>query len=436
MKSRVSFLLAGLIVSVLLMATSFYVGRPTRLENPVVLPPLQTIFRTVQISPHRKALVWTDEDRTVQAELNKALVAAGPVQRLIYDRAKTMDGRVVEDHPGYIVFTETFGANGEMSVTLPRERIVRIEPLNVPAPEVTLRDVRFFREFPDKQFYKKPPYTLLTEESFFAVEQIVKQQQELYTQFVDRVGALITATDRREDIQLVIFSDADEYAAYVCRSAPDIKGSVGFYNVAQDQLVVLHQRDADWAAEGRRKIAEIEEQQRGQLKTERERRRFAQWKQENEGRLRAQAVESTRRAIRHEGAHQLAFTLGVQSPFQRGRGWVSEGLATFFETDKPGGANDSRLDELKSALAGGQLVPLRLLLAMERCESARDYAEAWSLTCLLMQPEYRTGFFNYLDELRRHPAPFSGDPEDGLCRFLPFGPEELESRWRAFISKL
>ncbi len=436
MNSRVPLLLAGLIASILLLATVFYVGNPSWSANPVALSPLQTTFRTVQIPSRRQSLVWTDEDRAVQAELNKALTAAGPVQRLIYDRAKTMDGRVAEDHPGYIVFAEKFGENGEMSVTLPRERIVRIDPLNVPVPEVTLRDVRFFREFPDKQFYKKPPYTLLTEESFFAVEQIVKQQQELYTQFVGWAGALITAADRREDIQLLIFSDADEYAAYVRRSAPNLEGSSGFYNVAQDQLVVLHQRDANWVAEGHRKIEEIAEQQRGRLKTERDRQRFAQWKQENEGLLRAQAVESTRRAIRHEGAHQLAFTLGVQNPFQRGRGWVSEGLATFFETGKPGGANDSRLNELKSALAGGQLVPLRRLLAMARCESALDYAEAWSLTCLLMQPEYRAGFFNYLDELRRHPAPFSGDPAEELCRFLSFGPEELEPRWQAFIRTL
>jgi hypothetical protein len=42
----------------------------------------------------------------------------------------------------------------------------------------------------------------------------------------------------------------------------------------------------------------------------------------------------------------------------------------------------------------------------------------------------------YLDELRCHPAPFSGDPAEELCRFLSFGPEELESRWRAFISTL
>ncbi len=436
MNVRVPLLLAGLIASILLLAVLFYVGNPSWLANSVVLFPLQTTFQTVQIPPHRQAPVWTDEDRAVQAELNKMLTAAGPVQRLTYDRAKTMDGRVAEEHPGYIVFTETFGENGEMSVTLPRERIVRIDPLNVPVPEVTLRDVRFFREFPDKKFYKKPPYTLLTKESFFAVEQIVKQQQELYTQFVGRVGELITAADRREDIQLLIFSDADEYAAYVRRRAPDLEGSGGFYNVAQDQLVVLHQRDADWVAEGRRKIAEIEEQQRGQIKTERDRQRFAQWKQENEGRLRAQAVESTRRAIRHEGAHQLAFTLGVQNPFQRGRGWVSEGLATFFETGKPGGANDSRLNELKSALAGGQLVPVRRLLAMARCENALDYAEAWSLTCLLMQPETRAGFFNYLDELRHHPAPFSGDPAEELCRFLPFGPEELEPRWQTFIRAL
>jgi len=87
-----------------------------------------------------------------------------------------MNGHIMADCPDYIVFTEQFGTSGKMSITVSRDRIVRIENLDVQVPEVTLRDILFFTEFPDKQFYKKPPYPILTDDSFFAVERIVKQQ--------------------------------------------------------------------------------------------------------------------------------------------------------------------------------------------------------------------------------------------------------------------
>jgi hypothetical protein len=33
----------------------------------------------------------------------------------------------------------------------------------------------------------------------------------------------------------------------------------------------------------------------------------------------------------------------------------------------------------------GRLIPLSRLLAASQCESTLDYAEAWALTCMLMQ---------------------------------------------------
>ena len=433
MSKRIPFLLVGLLGSVLFLLAALYVIKSQASLNPFVPPPRKT-FRILQLSPQREVSVWTEEDRVAKMKLSKKLTDGQPVQRLVYDRAKTMDGRVVEERPDSVIFSEQFGDNGEISVTLPRSRIVRIEPLSVPAPEVTLRDVRFFREFPDKRFYKKPPYTLITEESFFSVEQMVNQLQDLYTQVVEWMAPLITVSSRRDDIQLLIFSDAAEYTAYMRRYAPILEGSGGFYHMAKDQLVVLHQRDADWVAQGREEINQTAEKQRGQLKTGNDYRRLSQWKKDSQGRLLTQALEATRNTIRHEGAHQLLFTLGVQNPLQNGHGWVCEGLATFFETVKPGGINLSRRNELKAAEACGQLIPLSRLLALTRCETSLEYAEAWALTCLLMQPEYRTGFFAYLDGLRNHPAPSFGDPEAELCRFLSCSPVELERRWQTFLS--
>jgi hypothetical protein len=203
-----------------------------------------------------------------------------------------------------------------------------------------------------------------------------------------------------------------------------------------DRMAVYHQREADWVKDGKKQITAVEKQYEGKLRTEQARESFSQWKNSAHGQLLSQANEATQAVIRHEGAHQLFFTMGVQHPHQTGRGWVTEGLATFCETEKIGQINSGRTDELKAALAGGKLIPLRQLMAFSRCESPLAYAEAWALTHMLMQPEYRSGFFAYLDWLRSNPAVSAGDPVEDLCRFLPVQSGELESSWTACITRL
>jgi hypothetical protein len=276
----------------------------------------------------------------------------------------------------------------------------------------------------------------MAEESFFAIEHIIKQQQDLYAQFIEWFNPLIVTNASRNDVQMYIFSNADEYSAYCDNYAPELKGGSGFYSHGMDRMVVYCQRDADWVKDGQQQIADAEKQYQGKLDTEQARQSFSRWQTSARGQLMAQADRATQAVIRHEGAHQLLFTLGVQHRMQNGRGWVTEGLATFCETEKIGQVNAGRIDELKAALAGAQLISLQELMAMPRCESPLAYAEAWSLTYLLMQPEYRTGFFAYLDGLRNHSVASSGDPVQELCRFLLIEPAGLELLWRTRIAGL
>jgi hypothetical protein len=376
------------------------------------------------------------EEMAVKQQLEKMLTSGESTHRLVYDGVKTMTGRLVEEHPDHIVFAQKYGDSGEMSVQLPLNRIVRIESFAAEHPAISRRDIRFYMEFPDKQFYKSPPYTIITEESFFAVEHIVQQLQDLYTQITEEFGSLIAASCRRDDVQLLIFSDVDAYPAYRDRYAPELKSSSGFYSHGMDRMVVYHQRDADWVKDGKKQIAAVEKKYEGKLRTEQARQSFSQWKNSARSQLLAQADRATQSVIRHEGAHQLLFTLGVQNPAQNGRGWVAEGLATFCETEKPGRINAERVDQLKSTLADGKLIPLRALMAAPRCESLPAYAEAWSLTHMLMQPEYRSGFMAYLNWLRNHPFTFGSDPVQELCQFISLQPDELESRWGTYLTKL
>ena len=409
--------------------------------KPPVRQPVSARFVQTFTPPVPRQAVIPDTELTaaeqaVKQKLEALLLSRAPTHRLVYDGGKTLTGRLVEEHPDYIVFAEKYGESGEMSINLPCDRIVRLETCPVQQPVVSRRDVRFYMEIPGKHFYKSPPYTILTEESFFAIEHIVKQQQELYAQFLEWFRPLITVSGRRDDVQLLIISNAGEYSEYRNRYAGELKGGSGFYNFGMDRMVVYHQRDADWVKEGQQQIAAVEKQYQGKLHTEQARQSFDQWKSNARGRLLAQASEATQSVIRHEGAHQLLYALGVQNPMQNGRNWLTEGLATFCETGKAGQINPGRIEELKPALAGGRLIPLNELTALPRCESLLAYAEAWSLTYMLMQPEYRSGFFAYLDEVRRHPAAFAVDPVQELCRFIPLSPAELELRWRARLAEL
>ncbi len=398
------------------------------------MPAVVHVIRRVVLEPPVKKLVWTDEDRVVQKQLKKMLEEREPPMQMVFDRTKTMNGRVVEERPGYVVFSEKLGDSGEVSLAISRDRIVRLEKREIQVPEITLYDVRFHREFENKRLYKRPPYTIITDEPYLAVGRMVEQQQKLYERFAEQLNPLITGSLCRNDMQLLIFSDAAEYEAYRSRDSVLSEDAVGFYNIRQGRLVVFHQRDADWVKEGRQKIAGVMKEQQSQAQTDDQLNHLHQWRDKARARLNARASAATGNILRHEGTHQLAYMLGVQNPVQSGRGWVAEGLATFFETERPGGDSRPRSAELAAALEGGRMTSLKEMIAAPRCISLLDYAQAWSLTRLLMQPEYKSGFFAYLDWLRNHPEP-SADPAGELCRFLLLTPDELEPIWQTFIRK-
>lgn len=378
----------------------------------------------------------TADEALIKQDMELMLTSSAATHRLVYDGSKVMTGRLEEENSGSIIFFQQFGQNGSLRVQLPRSRVVRIENLQEAPPEISLRDIRFHMEFPDKQFYKKPPYTLVTDESFFAVEYIVDELRVLYTQITQEFAPLIVSSERVADIQLLIFSNSKEYEDFRTRDAPRLKGCSGFYSHRAKRMTVYHQRDADWVKDGNRQIDAIEKEYMGKVKSTREWEQLRQWKSSAQGELLGQASKATQRVIRHEGSHQLFFELGIQNSLQMRRGWVTEGLATYCETAHVGWFNESRMEELKPALMNGGLIPFRTILAAPYYDNSLAYAEAWALIHMLMQPEYRSDFFTYLDWLRKHPYGLTSDPVQEICQFLSLSSEELEELWKAYMDKL
>ncbi len=117
----------------------------------------------------------------------------------------------------------------------------------------------------------------------------------------------------------------------------------------------------------------------------------------------------------HEAVHQLVFHTGIQSARIQNPLWISEGLATAFETDRPeepfGPDRDyaMRVAELQRLLAGGGLMPLPELLQYTEMPDDRDetiaavYHQSYALVTWLSRHR-RQDLRRYLEKLRAEPA--------------------------------
>ncbi|MCG8650543.1 MAG: DUF1570 domain-containing protein [Pirellulales bacterium] len=116
--------------------------------------------------------------------------------------------------------------------------------------------------------------------------------------------------------------------------------------------------------------------------------------------------------IIHEATHQLAYNCGLQKRFADNPMWVSEGLATFFESpdrrnpgrwQRIGRVNQRKLQDWKRYLPRRPSESLATLLADDSryrsaATAADAYAEGWALTYFLIRTR-RKEYVNYLREL-------------------------------------
>jgi hypothetical protein len=392
---------------------------------------------------------WTEEEREVRRRLQKEVRREWPADCVEFDDGSEWEGCVIERTADGIVFEKRYGPSGRMKVTLPLNRVRAVREAGSP-PRVTYRDVQFRMQFPDLFFRKAPPYTAVSDAGYLEVEDAVSELRRLYREIVRVFDPLIASTARREDIQVLFFSDRTRFEEYCKRSAPDLGPVSGFYNPWMDRLVWFHQRESETVARAREWLAAEEKQNRERYAGRPDAQaQIAEWKRRMENRIEAFAWEMTTRTLRHEGAHQLFFSLGVHSKHLVEGDWLYEGLASYAEVRPLGARNPERTAVLREALEAGRLIPLAALM---RAKGARGlaafgepdcvelaYSEAWGLVACLMEPARRVKFFEYLDYVRA-PENVSSvtetDPLELLCRFLKEEPNDFEKNWIEWIRTL
>jgi hypothetical protein len=226
---------------------------------------------------------------------------------------------------------------------------------------------------------------------------LFERLHEAFTNYWTRMGLDLTPSDR--PLMVVIFADRRGYEAYAARDLGAAADRVvGYYNLLSNRIATYDLTGS--AALPRRNgrngpaVADILAQPE------------------------AAGLVST---LVHEATHQLAFNTGMHRRLAPVPVWVSEGIATVFETPdlrSPGGwrgigmVNRTRLDRFRRTFQPGDLA--RLVAdddLFRNAETALDaYAGAWALTWFLMETR-RPQFVAYLRRLGAKP-PLAADSGD------------------------
>lgn len=256
----------------------------------------------------------------------------------------------------------------------------------------------------------------------------------------------------------VLFADHAMYRAFAsAHDRVDAGWVAGYYSGMSNRAVFYEDNTGPTYAAAGRQLQEAEAQARELEAKAREARRaknndlarqiaaqaehLNQRIQSERARLSTQAKESSISKTIHEAIHLLAFNAGVQSRAHEYPFWLTEGLATSFETDQPTAAfgpdrpSAQRDEELKAAFGNGHAVRLRELVSMleppgdDPLATEAVYAQAWSLFSHLHRTERRaiTGFLN--DMRNEPPGRLTAQRRVELFE-KNFGDiERLESRW-------
>ncbi len=391
----------------------------------------------------------TPRERAVKKSIEESLRAAAPTHVLVFKNNRIMEGRLVEEKPAYVVFAETYGEQNALAMNVGRNRIREIVAVTNELPEVTYRDVRFQMEFPTFKLHRDPPYTILTREPFFRVQHSVEILKKLYGDVLSTFDELVTRTNVSDNIQVLFFSEEKDYEKYRLKYAPQMEDTSGFYSPWADRLVVFNQSSSEQLKRIEARLGAAEASYRSEGASPDVQAELEVWRVEMQRNIARFAEAETQKVLRHEGAHQLLLTYGVQSENHIENDWVIEGLATYCETPEPGDADAYRTAMLRRAQEIGGLIGLEELVNLRsedgllslgaRARVQLGYSQAWALTRLLMQPEFREAFFEYFRflrdpanfrEVRRTPA------MDLLCRFIELTPVDLDARYVSYIRSL
>jgi hypothetical protein len=379
----------------------------------------------------------TAQERQVQRELEAQLRGEARKDRIVTVQGKVIQGKILGESASGVRILRSFGDSGDMEMTLARGDIQTIERGHTETPPpIRLRDVRFKLEFANFNLYRRPPFTIVTDQSFFEVQDATRTLDELHGDFVHTFAPLIRNHERNDGIQLLFFSDEGQFNAYRDEFAPALGYASGFYSPLKDRLVIYDQANSQWVDEASQQIDGQRDAYRDYASERGTDVALHEWHQSAKRTLGSIAVRANRMILRHEGAHQLFHTYGVHSETGAEHLWLVEGLAAYCEEQD--GQGSMRVDELK-AVADPYALSFPRLVNFARREGINSlgdqaqidvfYPKAWLVVDHLMK-RHREPFFRYIRYVRdpaNQAALDDADDFELLSRFVGVSQEQLQS---------
>jgi hypothetical protein len=260
--------------------------------------------------------------------------------------------------------------------------------------------------------HQTPHYVILSD----ADPEWVRGQGELLERTYERFMSFSNAFDLRalplrHKLVAIIFRNVDDFRAFARATAgaggaaDDIRG---FYDVAQDRLVLYRVERRDDVAEARAQLDEMAsevEALRRELRRLRGTARREETARTQEEFDRKSALYERRleelssfidqddmAVVIHEAGHQLMFHTRVQAPEVQQPLWLSEGLAMTFEDHDAGGTQGGLRPHVhlrrhfRQVLARGEHLPLRELVSLVAMpEEPRRWQTLYAQSCVLLR---------------------------------------------------
>jgi hypothetical protein len=255
---------------------------------------------------------------------------------------------------------------------------------------------------------------------------LFERLHDAFTNFWKQAGLEMTPPPR--PLLVVIFADRQRYEAFAARDLGAAADRVvGYYNLMTNRVTTF---DLTGSASLARPAGQA----------------AARVGLEILARPEASGMVAT---LVHEATHQMAFNGGLHRRLAPVPLWLSEGIATYFETPDLGSdrgwkgignVNNARLERFLAGYRAGALE--QTVLGDEpfrRPDEALDaYSRAWALTFFLIQTR-RAAFVDYLRTIARK-EPLADDSEEERLREFTaaFGasPAALEEPLMRFMVKL
>ena len=382
---------------------------------------LTSVLVTILASPAASALPPRPPQPQADAAERVALVVRGD------EGERAIEGAIVVE-----------AADGAMLVELDDQRLELFQardirsrtPLDASPPRATPREEgkRILAELPDGFELLITRHYILCFDTSRAYAQwcgaLFEKLNDAFVNYWRKAGVEVEATQR--PLVVVIFSDRQRYEAYAARDLGAAADRVvGYYNLLTNRVTTFDLTGSDQIA--RRPATSA-------------------------GRAGLEILASPEAAglvstLVHEASHQMAFNCGMHRRLAPVPVWLSEGVATFFETPDPGGrgwkgiggVNKPRLDRFLASYRPGVLDAIVVGdEPFREADGAVDaYARAWALTAFLAQTR-KQALVEYLAVVRSK-TPLSDDsPEERRRDFVTaFGvePRELEEPLMKFLAR-